>query len=178
MTLTTRFLIVLAFALSLSPGSSVWAQYLKGTISYKILNNRLPDSGAKIYLCPRGKDLGFDGTQITLKEKVLTEYELSLTGSAKQMSKHKKTLIQQYHINGKADLDRYIADAAFEEAKIISAQNVQLRIADNKGDFSFDIVSKGNYIILIRSRNTDRSCYNSIDVSGHDQNYITRTFGE
>ena len=160
--------------IALLPLLSACAQSLQGTIRVKTLTQISPDSGAKIYLCHRVPQQQIDYSKISAKEKVVKEYELSLTGSARQMSKHIKVLAKEYGINEKAGFDQYLADAANEEAKLISAKDVQIRIADSAGYYKFTNITEGNYFVVIKSGNSNKSWYASIDIEKHSENYLDR----
>ena len=145
-----------------------YAQQISGTIRFKKAGLTAPDGGAQIYLCLRTKELTVDRNKIALKEAVLKEYNLSQSGSGRQMAKHKNILLSEYTVADSTDISKYISEAENEEKKIISFKNVQMTVADSKGFYKFDSIIEGNYLVLIKSAHSPMSHTYALDALKND----------
>lgn len=154
------------------------AQVVYGTIKYNWQNAHRPDTNAKIYLCQRTRDLKVNRDKVMLAERVLREFDLSRAGTPSQAAASKRTLKREYGIRDSADIQKYLRDAADEETKIASTNEVQIRFVDSNGYYIFNNLAPGPYWLFIRSAHTNKFACFALDVVEKDNVVVSRLFDE
>lgn len=151
-----------------------FAQLIYGTIRYRDQSGEVrPDIGTTIYLCQRSD---VDIAAISKMESASELYDLSTVGTTAHMRKHRMKLEREYKVRNKQDLEKYMQNAAKEEAKIIADKDAIIRHADSAGEYDFKNVKEGYYFLFIKSANTHRSAIFNFDFTGHDELVADRVF--
>ena len=141
-----------------------YGQRVEGLVTFMINEIGNPnlikgsDAGAKVYLIPCATCKAIDFTYIM-------DYSLNAC------------LLEMERQNGEDEIDSFNSDSV---RKVIysleNRKNSKETIVDAHGNYIFNDVSNGRYLIIIQSRRLDRFHYEIVTIKGKESKQVNKEF--